>query len=401
MTNPRLVRRIYFTAITLVLSAFVASPTHAQSFDFKSIKTLNPVELEKSNIIIDRIGPAGIVKRLDVEKVLPEVNVSKKIAEAKDQPVAKVLRDLVTSSSKTGFKTSLNNALGIDLNTISTDVQTELFGTTPTIEASTEFQKNVASLVEKQSGEPGFLRIWRGQKVVKPDVYPDVVLISGNEGICTGTLIDTQHVVTAAHCFCEGVSREVAVGTSLLDVTARSDVDPDKSRSHIDCDKMKPDNVAQNVGQGDIALLTLKTPLQSVAVRRIATEPVVRAAASVRAVGFGKTEGDSAGTKFVVDIVIGSYDCRGAAVSGAGKYGCTPDTEMIAAGLNRDTCSGDSGGPVYILGQDINLYLAAVTSRSVDPSGACGKGGIYAKLTVPQVKQWLIDGGVAATAFAQ
>lgn len=102
-----------------------------------------------------------------------------------------------------------------------------------------------------------------------------------------------------------------------------------------------------------------------------------------------------------VDIVVASYDCKGAAAGGGGKYGCTPDTEMIAAGLNRDTCGGDSGGPVYILGQDINLYLAAVTSRSVDPSGACGKGGIYAKLTVPKVKQWLIEGGVAATAFAQ
>jgi hypothetical protein len=338
---------------------------------------------------------------LDVEKVLPEVNLSKKIAEAKDQPAAKVLRDLVTSSSKTSFTTGLNNALGINLDSINDEIKSDLFGTPPSVETLPVFEENVALLVDKKSGEPGFLRIWRGQKVIKPDVYPDVVLVSGNGGLCTGTLVDAQHVVTAAHCFCGGISSEVAVGTGLLDVSARAQVDLDRSKSHIDCDQMTASKVAANVGKGDIALLTLKTPLAGISLRKIATEPVVRAAASVRAVGFGKTEDDIVGTKFVVDIVVASYDCRSAAVSGGGKYGCTPDTEMIAAGLNRDTCNGDSGGPIYILGQDINLYLAAVTSRSVDPSGACGKGGIYAKLTVPQVKQWLIDGGVPATAFAQ
>lgn len=401
MTNPSSIRNGLATGAGLAILALFAGSAHAQSFDLKSIKKLAPVEFGKSNIVIDRIGPAGIAKRLDVEKLLPEVNVSKKIAEAKDQPISTALRDVVTSTSKNGFKTTLNNALGIDLGAFNDQVKVDLFGSPPTVETSPVFEKNVSVLVNKQSGEPGFLRIWRGQKVVKPDVYPDVVLVSGNESICTGTLISAQHVITAAHCFCDGVNREVAVGTSLLDVSARAQVDPDKSKSHIDCDKMKPSNVAENVGNGDIALLTLKTPLTGVAFRRIATEPVVRAAASVRAVGFGKTEGDSVGTKFVVDIVVASYDCTGAAVSGGGKYGCTPDTEMIAAGLNRDTCNGDSGGPIYILGQDINLYLAAVTSRSVDPSGECGKGGIYAKLTVPTIKQWLIDGGVAPTAFAQ
>lgn len=384
-----------------VLLTLLATSDHAQSFDFKSIKSLNPTEAVKPNIVIDRIGPAGIAKRLDVEKVLPEVNLSKKIAEAKDQPAAKILRDLVTSSSKTSFTTGLNNALGSNLDSFNSEIKSDLFGTPPSVETSPIFEENVASLVDKKSGEPGFLRIWRGQKVIKPDVYPDVVLVSGNGGLCTGTLVDAQHVVTAAHCFCGGISREVAVGTGLLDVIARAEVDPDKSKSHINCDEMTDSKVAANVGKGDIALLTLKTPLANVSLRKIATEAVVHAAASVRAVGFGKTEDDTIGTKFVVDIVVASYDCRGAAVSGGGKYGCTPDTEMIAAGLNRDTCSGDSGGPIYILGQDINLYTAAVTSRSVDPSGACGKGGIYAKLTVPQVKQWLLDGGVPATAFAQ
>ena len=388
-----------FWALAGALSLLSASPALSQSFDFKSIQSLNAAAVAKSNVIIDRIGPAGVAKRLNAENILSEVDLSKKISAAKDKPVSAVLRDLITATAKTGFQTSLNN-LGIKFD-LDEATKNDLFGTTPAVEASPTFEKNVSALINEKSGEPGFLRIWRGTKVVKPDVYSDVVLIAGNNALCTGTLIDPLHVISAAHCFCGGVSHEVSVGTGLLDVAARAEVDLDKSRTHIDCDKLTDQTVAANVGKGDIALLTLKTPLSGVTVRRIASEDFVRAAASVRAVGFGRTEQDPGGIKFVVDIVVASYDCTGQTESQGGKYGCTPKTEMIAAGLNRDTCNGDSGGPIYVLGQDINLYLAAVTSRSVDPNGTCGKGGIYAKLTVPEIKQWLIDGGVPSSSFLQ
>jgi secreted trypsin-like serine protease len=69
--------------------------------------------------------------------------------------------------------------------------------------------------------------------------------------------------------------------------------------------------------------------------------------------------------------------------------------------MNRDTCNGDSGGPLYILGQDVNLYLTAVTSRSVDPKDpSCGKGGIYVKLTADPIRSWLLAQGVPNDVFS-
>jgi hypothetical protein len=50
--------------------------------------------LAAPNVIIDRIGPAGIARRLDAEDVRSEVTVSKKISDAKDKPISQVLRDL-------------------------------------------------------------------------------------------------------------------------------------------------------------------------------------------------------------------------------------------------------------------------------------------------------------------
>src|SRR6202008_4095584 len=60
----------------------------------------------------------------------------------------------------------------------------------------------------------GQARIWGGEPV--PDsLYPDTVAIMGNGGICTGTVIAPNAVLTAAHCYCEGVSDQVYVGQNI------------------------------------------------------------------------------------------------------------------------------------------------------------------------------------------
>ncbi|MCA9547311.1 MAG: trypsin-like serine protease, partial [Myxococcales bacterium] len=55
-----------------------------------------------------------------------------------------------------------------------------------------------------------------------------------------------------------------------------------------------------------------------------------------------------------------------------------------------DTCPGDSGGPVYLLGDGEAPWLVGVTSRGVDNSDAtCGDGGIYTY--APAYRGWIID----------
>ena len=389
------------STLTLIATAVLflsggASAQEKAGFQLRSINS--PLDVPATTrTFIDRIGPANVQRRLAVEDVLPEVQLSAKISSAKNQANATVLRDLITASSKTGFSSSFGK---FNVSTVAAEKRGEVLGVAPDVEALGTFQANVSGAFQQRSGQPGFLRIWRGEKVTVPDPYRDAVVIVGNGQLCTGTLISPQHVVSAAHCFCAGINQEVSVGTSLLSVSSRAEVDLTRSKSHIPCEQMATDEQAlANVGKGDVALYVLKTPLAGVATRRLASEAALRAAAAIRAVGFGKTDAAAPGTKFAVDIIIASYDCSETTARTGGQYGCSKDEEMIAAGMNRDTCNGDSGGPVYILGQDVSLYLAGVTSRSVDPEGTCGKGGIYVKLTRPAIRQWLANQGVPQSAF--
>jgi secreted trypsin-like serine protease len=57
--------------------------------------------------------------------------------------------------------------------------------------------------------------------------------------------------------------------------------------------------------------------------------------------------------------------------------------------LKKDTCHGDSGGPIYVKTDNGDL-LVATTSRGVQSSGAsdCGDGGIY-ELLQGGILKWI------------
>ena len=115
----------------------------------------------------------------------------------------------------------------------------------------------------------------------------------------------------------------------------------------------------------------------------------------VRAVGFGNSDVNSTtgfGIKRMVDIAIATVDCSGA--SGT-QLGCDSALEFVAGApfLNKDTCNGDSGGPVYVQHQG-EWYVAGATSRATEGSShPCGDGGIYVRLD--RYRDWIrsVPGG--------
>ena len=261
------------------------------------------------------------------------------------------------------------------------------------VESDPRYQQNLT----KMTG-PGSKKIWGGQRTAK-GTFPDVVAVRGGGGICSGTLVAPRVVLTAAHCHCGGVTETVTFGDSTGDAAARV-VPVLRSEAWIRCD--------QHEREGDLAILHLKEDAP-VAPRALAPTAWIDVATEVHVVGFGRTEdplAEPVGIKREVDVPIATPHCAGEVAQPAGPvsdsvyYDCRSRRELVAGSplLDRDSCNGDSGGPVFVRGPDDKLYLAAATSRAVVRFGLrpCGDGGIYARADGDGLA-WMKTKGVSVT----
>ena len=238
------------------------------------------------------------------------------------------------------------------------------------------------------------VRIWGGEPV-PPGLHLDTVAITGNGRLCTGTLIAANAVLTAAHCYCGGVSEQIYFGQAVNN--AVNTVKVSGGKAMIQC--------TEDVKNGDVAVLMLSAPV-AISPRTFAAEMLINGARVGRAVGFGTTANpiaEPAGIKRRVDVPVASVACNGnvrtsdGSVADSTFYGCAAGREVVAGApsLDKDSCNGDSGGPLFVESQDGNLYLAATTSRATGPPGLrpCGDGGIYVRAD-GRVVNWIRSLGI-------
>lgn len=206
--------------------------------------------------------------------------------------------------------------------------------------------------------------------------FPDCVAVGSERGFCcTGTLVAPNVVVSAAHCPVQaGCDKRVFIG---------DDVEGPGRIIDVERSVVHPDYVSGGQGFDDLVVLVLAEEVDDVTPCKVASPEAVAGARTTRLVGFGNT--DFAGTsgygeRRMVDVGIASDDPA---------FGARPETEFVAGapGLNRDSCTGDSGGPAYI-DVDGEWRLAGATSRGTRLAGrACGDGGIYTR--VPAYRGWI------------
>ncbi|OUR98457.1 hypothetical protein A9Q84_03335 [Halobacteriovorax marinus] len=210
-----------------------------------------------------------------------------------------------------------------------------------------------------------------GGDIVKSGQWPSVVAIAKlnsdgglRESFCTGTLIDQSTVLTAAHCF----SRNLSYYKRKAVIT-RDNVDAKDPRiSKIKAIILHPKYQGKDSSY-DFALVKVESAFEISAEKIIAPskKKTFEARDVVRIVGFGKRENGESGIKFEAGTVIREDQ----------------HVEFTAGGKGKDTCSGDSGGPVFQKNQKDIYEFVGVTSRTPDDASVfCGDKTIYGKVSV-------------------
>jgi hypothetical protein len=270
----------------------------------------------------------------------------------------------------------------------------------PDVQNDPRYDVNLkAMLTSSVSGIHPF--IFGGSRVDFPQI-PDAVKLTGTlGGTCTGTLISKDAVLTAGHCVCDMTIATVFFGSDATKHQGETLI-AGNTKPKTPCIKTANN---KHVDPGnDFGIVWLKTSAKALP-RPIADPNLVQHASGITVVGFGYADTTPIviGEKMQADIPIVSHDCTGTTINmtDSDYYGCAASREMVAAvssfaPVRKDTCDGDSGGPVYVTSNSGALLLAATTSRGVRGPGGCGNGANYG-LIGADVITWIEGQGITVT----
>ncbi len=197
----------------------------------------------------------------------------------------------------------------------------------------------------------------------------------GEGSICTGSILDSGTILTAAHCVIGAKQGVVIFSTDI------KNHNPANTRqiSAVKVYARLSNTAATASEQRDIATVTFLgglpagyKPVQTISSQAALTNSL-QAGGSIVLAGYGVTSYNPANP-------IGSSATAGTLRKVTTKIEKVGTSNLWVGFVGKTACHGDSGGPAFINYQG-EMVLVGVTSRSTRPTGDCNGDSIYTQFT--------------------